>query len=91
MNSKIPAIIAAAVLTATSFSALAATQINRSESQNLQGIGFVSVSGVRGSFDDATHQLKVKAEEAGASYYRIIGVDTPGDSSAWRGSAEIYR
>ncbi len=25
------------------------------------------------------------------SHYRIIGLDTPGDSSNWRGNAEIYR
>ncbi|MDU6388376.1 MAG: DUF1471 domain-containing protein, partial [Pantoea sp.] len=25
------------------------------------------------------------------SHYRVIGVENPGDSSLWRGTAEIYR
>lgn len=91
MNKTIPAMMVTALLTATSFSVLAATQIDESEARNLQSIGTVSVSGVNGSLDDATHQLANKAKALGASYYRVIGADTPGDSSLWSGNAEIYR
>jgi len=89
--SKLSAIVTAAILTATSFSTLAATQVNEEQSQNLQQMGTVSVTGVRGSLDDATAHLAQKAEEMGASHYRIIRADTPGDSSLWSGNAEIYR
>ncbi len=72
-----------------SFSTLAASPVN--QAQGLQSIGSVSVSNARGSLDDATRQLSQKAEEMGASHYRIIGVENPGDSSLWSGTAEIYR
>ncbi|MEZ0583128.1 YdgH/BhsA/McbA-like domain containing protein [Erwinia sp. STN24] len=88
---KLPTTIAAAILAATSFSTLAATQVSTEQSQNLQQMGTVSVTGVTGSLDDATAQLAQKAEEMGASHYRVIRADTPGDSSLWSGNAEIYR
>ncbi|WP_034916292.1 YdgH/BhsA/McbA-like domain containing protein [Erwinia sp. 9145] len=91
MNMKLPALFAAAVLAATSFSALAATQVDQDQSQNLQAAGTVTISNVNGSLDDANRQLKAKAEEMGASHYRIIRAETPGDSSLWSGTAEIYR
>ncbi|MCX0501278.1 YdgH/BhsA/McbA-like domain containing protein [Erwinia billingiae] len=91
MNIKLPAVIAATILAATSFSALAATQVDAQQSQNLQSMGTVSVSAVSGSLDDATHQLSQKASEMGATHYRVIRADTPGDSSLWSGNAEIYR
>ncbi|HBV38757.1 MAG TPA: protein ydgH Flags: Precursor [Erwinia sp.] len=88
---KLSAMIAAAVLAAASFSTLAATQVSNEQSQNLQQMGTVSVTGVQGSLDDATARLAKKAEEMGASHYRVIRADTPGDSSLWSGNAEIYR
>lgn len=87
--------IAAVVIATASFSSLAAPlspkQVDSEQALNLQSIGVVSVSGITGSTDDAIHVLKEKAAQDGASYYRVIGVDTPGDSSNWRGNAEIYR
>lgn len=91
MNKIFPAVIAATLLAATSFSTLAATQIDQSQASTLQSIGTVSVSGVRGTLDDATHKLAKKADALGATSYRVIGLDTPGDSSQWSGDAEIYR
>lgn len=85
------AVLAGALLAAASFSSLAATVLNAEQAQNMQSIGSVSVSGVSGSLDDATRQLSQKAQEQGASHYRIIGVQNPGDSSMWSGTAEIYR
>lgn len=87
--------IAAALIATASFSTLAATmsatQVDSAQASSLQSMGVVSVSGVSGSFDDAVHALKQKATEDGATHYRIIGLDNPGDSSDWRGNAEIYR
>ncbi|ADU70167.1 YdgH/BhsA/McbA-like domain containing protein [Pantoea sp. At-9b] len=85
------AVLAGALLAVASFSSLAATAVNADQTQNMQSMGSVSVSGVSGSLDDATRQLSLKAQEQGASHYRVIGVQNPGDSSMWSGTAEIYR
>ncbi|MGP4132632.1 DUF1471 domain-containing protein [Pantoea tagorei] len=84
-------ILAGALLATASLSTLAATPVDQEQAQGLQSLGSVSVSNARGSLDDATRQLSQKAEEMGASHYRVIGVENPGDSSLWRGTAEIYR
>jgi len=88
---KMTVILAGALFATASFSTLAASPVNQEQAQGLQSIGSVSVSNARGSLDDATRQLSQKAEEMGASHYRIIGVENPGDSSLWSGTAEIYR
>ncbi|MFB6327733.1 protein ydgH Flags: Precursor [Pantoea deleyi] len=88
---KLTVALAGALLAATSFGTFAAAPVDPAQAQNMQSIGSVSVSGVRGSLDDASRQLSQKAEEMGASHYRVIGVDNPGDSSLWSGTAEIYR
>lgn len=90
--SSIAAIAIAAASFATSAGPLSSiTQVNREQAAKLQRIGVVSVSNVSGSPQDAIHALEEKAVADGASHYRIIGLDTPGDSSNWRGNAEIYR
>lgn len=89
---KLNAVLAGALLATASFATFAAAPVDQSQAQSMQSIGSVSVSGVRGSLlDDANRQLSQKAEEMGASHYRVIGVDNPGDSSLWSGTAEIYR
>ncbi|QFS59710.1 DUF1471 domain-containing protein [Pantoea dispersa] len=85
------AVMTAALLASASFTTFAASPLSEAQNQDLQSSGTVSVSGVRGSLDDATRQLSQKAEEMGASHYRVIGMQNPGDSSMWSGSAEIYR
>lgn len=85
------AVLTAALLATASFSTLAAQPVSATQAQNLQSAGTVSISGVRGSLDDATRHLSQKAQEEGASGYRVIGVQTPSDSSLWSGTAEIYR
>ncbi|WP_432413816.1 DUF1471 domain-containing protein [Pantoea allii] len=88
----LPAYLTAAALLATaSFPTFAATAVDQREAQNLQKIGSVSVSSVNGSLDDVTRQLSQQAKAEGARHFRVIGVDTPGDSSFWTGTAEIYR
>ncbi|WP_039659573.1 MULTISPECIES: DUF1471 domain-containing protein [Pantoea] len=88
---KLSAVLAGALLATASFATFAAAPVDRSQALGMQSIGSVSVSGVRGSLDDANRQLSQKAEKMGASHYRVIGVDNPGDSSLWSGTAEIYR
>lgn len=91
MKIKLPAVIAVALFATTSFTAMAATEITRQQAHDLQSMGSVSVSAVSGSLDDATRMLSQKAEAMGATHYRVVGVDNPGDSSLWSGTAEIYR
>ncbi len=74
-----------------SFTALASQEINNTEAAGHQQIGSISVTGVRGSTDDALRALASKANEQSAPYYRVIEVATPGDSSVWYGNADIYR
>lgn len=81
MNKKLPAPIAASLVAVASFSTLAATQVNESQTGSLQSIGVVSVSGVRGTSDGVTHKLARKADAMGASSYRVIGASNPADSS----------
>lgn len=87
--------LTAALLAGASFSTFAAplsvTAVNNQQAASLQSLGAVSVSGVVGTSDDAVRKLQEKAAAQGASHYRVIGLDTPGDSSLWRGNAEIYR
>lgn len=88
---KLTAVLAGALLVTASSAAFAAMPVDREQAQGMQSIGNVSVSNVTGSMDDATRQLSQKAADMGASHYRVIGVDNPGDSSNWTGTAEIYR
>jgi len=83
--------IAAAIIATASFSALAAQEVNNKQASGLQSLGVVSAYNVSGSPDDAISVINQKATAEGASHFRIIGLDNPGDSSNWRASAEIYR
>ncbi|MEH4158420.1 DUF1471 domain-containing protein [Klebsiella variicola] len=73
------------------FSSQAAEQITQAEEHNLTSIGTVSVTNQSGSPDDIVNILEQKASKAGANYFRIIGINNPGDSSHWIGVAEIYK
>ncbi|HEY0208511.1 YdgH/BhsA/McbA-like domain containing protein [Acerihabitans sp.] len=88
---KIIPYIFTAIIAGLSFSSQATQEISQEQAAGHQRIGTVSVSGLEGSTDDATHALRQKARQENAPYYRIIGVDNPGDSSAWSGDAELYR
>lgn len=73
-----------------SFAANAANLVNNEQvnSQNLQPIGSVSVSGILGVPSDIRHQLSQKADEQGASAYRIIEARNDGNYHA---TAELYK
>lgn len=90
---KLLPIIAAAIITTASFSALAATQITsaQADSGNYQSLGVVSISEMSGAPGSIKQQLNEQATDKGASHYRIIGESTPGDSSLERASVELYR
>jgi len=88
---KIVSYFFAAMIAGMSFSALAAQQINEDQTSGHQLIGDVSISGVRGSTDDAVRALAAKADKDNGSYFHIIELDSPGNSSDWMGNAQVYR
>lgn len=71
-----------------SFGASAATLVNSDQASNLQPIGSVSISQRAGVPMDIRQELSVKADQAGASSYRIIEART-GDST--HVTAELYK
>ncbi|UYU32333.1 peroxide/acid stress response protein YhcN [Siccibacter colletis] len=76
------------LLSMLSFGAFAATSINADEAQNREAIGTVSLGAVATSPMDMREMLNQKAEEKGASAYRIIEART-GDH--WHATAELYK
>ncbi|WP_276852460.1 peroxide/acid stress response protein YhcN [Enterobacter oligotrophicus] len=76
------------VLSVLSFGAFAADTINADQAQSRQSIGTVSVGAVGTSPMDMHEMLNKKAEEQGASSYRIIEART-GDH--WHATAELYK
>ncbi|AUU99777.1 peroxide/acid stress response protein YhcN [Phytobacter ursingii] len=76
------------ILSVLSFGAFAASSIDADQAQNRQSLGTVSVGGVASSPMDMRAELNKKAEEQGASSYRIIEART-GDS--WHATAELYK
>jgi len=90
---KLLPILAAAIITTASFSAMAVTKITSAEadSGNYQSLGVVSISQMSGAPGSIKEQLNAQAAEKGAGHYRVIGMSTPGDSSLERASVELYR
>jgi len=76
------------ILSALSFGASAAESINAQQAQNLHSIGSVSVSGVAGSPMQIKEELNAKAEQKGASAYRVIEAYNNGNYHA---TAELYK
>lgn len=76
------------LLSALSFGAFAAESINAQQAQNLQPIGMVSVSGITGSPMDIHQALNDKAEQKGASAYRVVESYQNGN---WHATAELYK
>ena len=76
------------VLSMLSFGAFAATSINTEQAQNREAIGTVSLGAVATSPMDMREMLNQKAEEKGASAYRVIEART-GDH--WHATAELYK
>ncbi|MEB6536002.1 peroxide/acid stress response protein YhcN [Pantoea stewartii] len=76
------------LLSAMTFGASAAQLVTAEQAQNLQPAGTVSISGVAGSPIDYRAQLSQKADEQGASAYKIIEANT-GDS--YHLTAQLYK
>lgn len=76
------------ILSALSFGAFAADSISADQAQSRQSLGTVSVGSVASSPMDMHAELNKKAEEQGASSYRIIEART-GDN--WHATAELYK
>ena len=70
------------------FGANAATLINNEQANNLQPMGSISVSQVAGVPMDIRQELSAKADQAGASSYRIVEART-GDHT--HVTAELYK
>lgn len=87
MNMK-NTLVTAGLLSMLSFGAFAATSVNAEQAQNLQPVGTVSISGIASSPMDMHQKLEQKAEQEGASSYRIIEARS-GDQ--WHATAELYK
>ncbi|WP_338511238.1 peroxide/acid stress response protein YhcN [Erwinia aphidicola] len=73
-----------------SFGASAASLVTNDQvnNQNLQSVGTVSVSGINGTTMDIRHQLSEKADQQGASAYRVI--EARNDDN-YHVTAELYK
>lgn len=83
-------IVALGLASVVSFAASAANLVTSEQvnSQNLQPVGTVSVSGIDGSPMEIRHQLSHKADSQGATSYRVIEARNDGNYHA---TAELYR
>lgn len=81
-------IAAISVLSVISFGALAATPINVKQAANRESIGTISVSQIGSTPMDMNAELSQKAEQHGASAYRIIEART---GNNWHATAQLYR
>ncbi|MEI9751112.1 YdgH/BhsA/McbA-like domain containing protein [Moellerella wisconsensis] len=77
-------IAATLALTTLSFGTMAATEVQNS---NQAPVGVVSVSGAS-TLDDLTVQLAKKADEAGATSFRVVAAS---GENQMNGIAQIYK
>ncbi|HBV41000.1 MAG TPA: hypothetical protein DEF05_15275 [Erwinia sp.] len=76
------------LLSVLSFGASAAQLVNAEQSQNLQSAGTISLGGIAGAPMDIRQQLSQKADEQGASAYRVIEAR---NDDRWHVTAELYK
>jgi len=83
-------IAALSLASVLSFGTSAANLVTNEQvaSQNLQSAGTVSVSGINGTPMDIRHALSEKADQQGATSYRVIEARTDGNYHA---TAELYK
>mgnify|MGYP001942033008 CR=1 FL=1 len=87
MNIK-TSIATMSLLSALSFGAFAAQSVNAEQAQSLQSMGTISVSAITASPSDIRDALAQKADQQGASAYRVIEVS---DNNSWHATAELYK
>ena len=85
MNRIIRTTIAALALTLAGYAA--ADEINRQDAADLMPSGHTSVGNLS-TPDEVTNALKVRAEQVGASHFRITSLD---GKNKFYGTAVIYR
>ena len=56
----------------------------------LNEIGMISVNGIAGTVQDVEKVIALKADEQGASYYRIVKMQETQLAEGWRVQAIIY-
>lgn len=56
----------------------------------LSEIGFISVNDITGSPQDVERMIALKADEQGASWYRIIQMQENALADSWRAQAILY-
>lgn len=71
-----------------SFGASAATQVSVDQAQNLQSLGSISVSQTASSPMSIREQLSAKADQAGASSYRVTELQ---EGDTWHATAQLYK
>lgn len=76
------------MLSALSFGAFAADSINADQATNRQQMGTISVGAVGSSPMDMNEMLNRKAQQQGASSYRIIEARS---GAHWHATAELYK
>lgn len=76
------------ILSALSFGAFAAESVTAEQAKNLQSAGVISVSGVAGSPMDIHQALVQKADQQGASAYRVIEAY---NNDHYHATAELYK
>ena len=76
------------ILSVLSFGAFAADAINAEQAQSRESIGTVSIGAIGTSPMDMNQMLNKKAQEQGASAYRVIEARS-GDH--WHATAELYK
>ncbi|MGR2856692.1 peroxide/acid stress response protein YhcN [Erwinia sp. 1181_3] len=83
-------IAALSLASVLSFGASAANLVTNEQvaSQNLQSAGTASVSGINGTPMDIRHALSEKADQQGATSYRVIEARNDGNYHA---TAELYK
>ncbi|CAM3716564.1 multiple stress resistance protein BhsA [Xenorhabdus thuongxuanensis] len=81
---NVKTIISILALSAVSFGSFAATEVQVAKGEK---IGVVSVSGAE-TLDSLTAELSKKADEAGATYFRVVSAN---GQNQLNGVAEIYK
>lgn len=74
--------------TLLSFGASAATQLSEGQTQNMQPMGSISVSQTASSPASIREQLSAKADQAGATSYRVTELQ---EGDTWHATAELYK
>lgn len=87
MNIK-TAVATLSILSSLSFGAFAADAINAQQAQDREAIGTISVSQIASSPMDMNARLSAKADDHGASAYRVIEAHT---GNHWHATAELYK